>query len=323
MKTTLVLTTINPPTPAVLQLADGCVAGGWDFVIAGDEKTPEMVVPGAEFLSLDAQARFPISAAVPTGSYSRKNLGYLRAIERGAEVIVETDDDNFPLDGFWEPRKRLHASTFIESPGWTNAYAHFSDSGVWPRGLPLTEIRNHVRGYPREELSCPVQQGLADGDPDVDAVWRLIHREDTSFRDASPLLLYDGVWCPFNSQNTTWFREVFPLLYLPSTCSFRMCDIWRSFVAQRILHELGYGVLFHSATMRQERNEHDLMADFRDEVEGYLYNDRIRTILRKLDLSGLELNVMMVRCYQVLIECNLLEDKEMMILVEWLKAFPS
>jgi hypothetical protein len=55
-----------------------------------------------------------------------------------------------------------------------------------------------------------------------------------------------GAWSPFNSQNTAWYPKAYPLLYLPSYCSFRMTDIWRSFVAQRIAWENGWAVLFKS-----------------------------------------------------------------------------
>ena len=47
-----------------------------------------------------------------------------------------------------------------------------------------------------------------------------------------------------------------------------MTDIWRSFVAQRIAWTNNWSVLFDEPTVWQERNEHDLMRDFRDEVPG-------------------------------------------------------
>src|ERR1700691_4694073 len=92
-----------------------------------------------------------------------------------------------------------------------------------------------------------------------------------------------GACCPFNSQNTTWFKEAFPLLYLPYYCSFRMTDIWRSFVAQRIAWTCGWPVLFHQSTMRQERNDHNLMNDFRDEISGYNNNALICNSLKELN----------------------------------------
>ena len=39
-----------------------------------------------------------IRDAMPLYNYSRKNIGYLLAMRDGAEVIVETDDDNRPLE---------------------------------------------------------------------------------------------------------------------------------------------------------------------------------------------------------------------------------
>ena len=62
----------------------------------------------------------------------------------------------------------------------------------------------------------PIWQGLADRNPDIDAIYRLtqplpVHFDKTKLRIA----LAEGSICPFNSQNTTWFREAFPLMYLP------------------------------------------------------------------------------------------------------------
>src|SRR5690348_18334068 len=100
-----------------------------------------------------------------------------------------------------------------------------------------------------------------------------------TFEKKSPLILGEGSWCPFNSQNTTWKKEAFPLLYLPSFCSFRMTDIWRSFIAQRIAWTCGWNIAFHAADVIQERNEHSLLKDFEDEIAGYMHNGRICKLL--------------------------------------------
>lgn len=64
-----------------------------------------------------------------------------------------------------------------------------------------------------------------------------------------------------------------------------MTDIWRSFVAQRIAWENDWAILFHEATVWQERNEHNLMKDFTDEVSGYLHNEPIGDALGELSLK--------------------------------------
>jgi hypothetical protein len=137
--------------------------------------------------------------------------------------------------------------------------------------------------------------------------------------------LDESVWCPFNSQNTTWWRDAFPLLYLPAFCSFRMTDIWRGFVAQRLAWECGWRLMFHSPTVRQDRNVHDLMVDFADEVPGYLHNERIRRTLENLKLAGgpgaLASNL--VRAYDALIGLGLIGEGEAPLLRAWLEDVES
>ena len=49
---------------------------------------------------------------------------------------------------------------------------------------------------------------------------------------------------PFNSQNTIWFKAIFPLLYLPVTCNMRCTDIWRGLIALNILQNDNKKILF-------------------------------------------------------------------------------
>ena len=129
-----------------------------------------------------------------------------------------------------------------------------------------------------------------------------------------------GSWCPFGSQNTSWQDEAFPLLYLPAYCSFRMTDIWRSFIAQRIGWTNDWGILFHVPTVSQERNQHDLLKDFRDELPGYLHNGEICAALDHLELrSGVENIPDNLRiCYDKLVSMKLIDRQEMTLLDTWL-----
>lgn len=325
MSTTLVVTSIHAPNAALRQLAEGCIQHGWKFIVAGDSKSPaDFALEGSQFLSLEDQRRsgFELGRICPERSYTRKNLGYLSAIRAGAAVIVETDDDNLPRETFWQPRNLVRTCRPVAADGWVNAYCYFTPEFIYPRGLPLTHARADapVTGS-AAEAECPIQQGLADNDPDVDAVYRMLFPLPFDFTvDDGPVLLSGGSWCPFNSQNTTFFSSVFPLLYLPAHCSFRMTDIWRSFVAQRILHARGQGVLFHGPTVWQERNEHDLHRDFTDELTGYTHNNRIREELARLPLrADASLPLMMESCYEVLIRNGWVGTEEEGLLHAWFK----
>jgi hypothetical protein len=324
-RTALVITSISAPNGVLQSFAEGCSARGIDFILIGDRPSPaDFELEGCDFWGLPRQRTMPFELAnlLPERHYGRKNLGYLEAIQRGAEVILESDDDNFPREPFWEARTREHHAASFEGTGWVNLYRSFSEEPIWPRGFPLENLQDQQPATPAPtKRNCPIQQGLADENPDVDAIYRLTGKLPLNFdQRETPVSLGKGAWCPFNSQNTSWFREAFTLLYLPSYCSFRMTDIWRSYVAVRICWENGWDVLFHNATVWQERNAHNLMKDFADEVIGYQNNKAICDRLQALPLKpGAEhIGANMRACYNEFITMGLVGEDERPLLEAWL-----
>jgi hypothetical protein len=325
-KTALVVTSIAAPNDVLRSLAAGSTTHGVHFVMIGDVPSPkDFQLDGCDFFSLDRQAQTGLRTAelVPKRHYARKNIGYLLAAREGSELIIETDDDNFPRDGFWAERTRVQSSATLSQQSWVNVYRYFSDALIWPRGLPLDEVQTEPTPFenlPVSEADCPIQQGLADDNPDVDAIYRLLLPLPLSFRSDRRVALASTSWCPFNSQNTTFWRDAFPLLYLPAYCSFRMTDIWRSFVAQRIGWENGWSILFHEATVSQLRNDHSLMRDFADEVPGYLHNRKIGEVLMGLTLeAGVEhLGANLLACYEALVSAAIMDQKEIPLVEAWL-----
>jgi hypothetical protein len=219
----LVVTTINAPNNTLRLLAEGAKAHGVRFVIVGDTKTPvDFDLPHAEYLSLAEQVkRFPILCGVlPTQHYARKNVGYLAAIAQSATEIHETDDDNVPYAEFWG---RLPESFTVDaiaadpSCAWYNVYSRFTETRIWPRGYPLQYLQSaslHDRKSHSRLTRGLIVQGLANGNPDVDAVFRLTQELPVNFQVQQPVMLDEGVWCPFNSQNTTFLRR--PKMFMGS-----------------------------------------------------------------------------------------------------------
>ena len=299
------------------------------FLVVGDRKSPASFdLPGCDFYSAERQQSLPLSLAqlLPWNHYARKNLGYLAAMLAGAEVIIETDDDNLPFAEFWTNRNRMAQASELVDCGWVNVYKYFSDAHIWPRGFALDHLHDQLPSRGRmAEWDCPIQQGLATRNPDVDALYRLTLPLPIEFKQADSVALGRNSFCPFNSQNTTWFRPAFALLYLPSYCSFRMTDIWRSFIAQRIAWECGWNILFHSSTVWQERNDHNLLTDFRDEIPGYLNNQAIFIELKALKLLPGPANIAanLISCYTQLIAMGLIDGAEMPLLNAWLADLNS
>ena len=113
------------------------------------------------------------------------------------------------------------------------------------------------------------------------------------------------------------------MLYLPSYCSFRTCDIWKSFIAQRCLWELGYGITFHAPEVFQDRNQHDLDRDFADEVPGYTLNKEIANVLSRLQLGSGEAQISdnLHRCYEALVAARIFPSAELDLVKLWLENF--
>lgn len=321
----IILTTINYPTEGIETIAE--TKSDWNIIAVADRKTPaDWNCKNVNLLSIEQQESFDSNFAkeCPFNHYARKNIGYLKAIRDGAGIIAETDDDNIPKDNFLNRINKKVKGRQVNKSGWENIYRHFTDERIWPRGFPLEHInRSFETISPFTNVSvfdCPIQQYLVDGDPDVDAIYRLTIKKEIKFHP-NTVVLSEGSYCPFNSQNTIWWPEAFVLLYLPSSVSFRMTDIWRSFIAQICLHKAGKHVAFGQATMFQARNEHSLIGDFEDEVAGYLNNSKIMELLSSINLSDdpNHTGVNMRICYERLVESGIIHQDELHLVNLWLK----
>jgi hypothetical protein len=321
----IIITSIFSPTHAVREFSK---FSDWNVVVVGDKKTEQdWSFPNVHFISVNEQKLMNSSLvnALPWNSYTRKNIGYMYAISNGAEVIYDTDDDNIPLEN-WDKNPSFYIDLeIIHKPDFVNIYSFFTDKHVWPRGLPLQKIKqdSSIEINAKKMSKIGVWQYLADEDPDVDAIYRLTNNDPIYFNKRAPLALDEGVCCPFNSQNTYFQNKVFPLLYLPSTVTFRFTDILRGLVAQPILWAAGYRLGFGEATVIQKRNPHDYLSDFESEIPGYLYSEKVVKLAKQsvsLDCS-IKDNLMSV--YKALKNADIVTEKEIEVLKLWLRIFPD
>ena len=322
----IIITTINKPTLAIKNYSYIAERNGWQLLIVGDKKTPDYEAYDVKciFLSYELQEKvWPnLSNIIPTNHYCRKNLGYLYALERGADWIFDTDDDNIPNEDFEESLKAKRATRAVDSKGFINVYKYFTDQKVWPRGLPLKFIGTPGRITTRSEnIEDSIVQYLADEEPDVDAIYRLTDNRKVYFQKQSdPLFLHKGAWSPFNSQATLIPREFIKAVYLPCFVPFRMTDIWRSFIVQKILWSRGRGLTFRPPNVRQERNPHDYSMDFADEIQGYLRNEEICRILDSISYENMLLSDELNEYYTALCNVGVTTEKELVALRGWNEA---
>jgi len=318
MNKAIVITTINSPTKAVKEFSR---IKGFEMYVAGDNKTPkDWNLKNVNFISIQDQGKqfLRLSNLVAQNHYARKNLAYAAAIKSGVEYIYETDDDNLPYEFFPNFHEKEFSIEELYAPPTFNIYSYFTKKKVWPRGIPLNHISNKTKKTKKIKINPLIQQGLADLDPDVDAIYRLTNGDTINFDKNKEAALARGTYAPFNSQNTYWHKDVYSLLYLPSTVDSRVTDIWRGYIAQRILWEHKSRLIFLSPSVYQERNAHNFMKDFSQELDLYLKTEDLVTALAQIKLTG-SVDKMLSDVYSLLVKNGFFKKEELLILREWVK----
>jgi len=317
----VIITTINPYTKAIKKI----VNSDYKIILVGDLKTPAYKNKRVRFLDVKTQKKLPFSTirTCPYNSYQRKNIGYLYAMSNGAKTIIDTDDDNYPLKNW--TRINSENMNLVLLPKIFNIYSEFTKERIWPRGFPLENIlkKSKKKIVKRSNIAVGIWQGLVDGDPDVDAIFRLTKGNKLRFsKRQSKFVLSKGTYCPFNSQNTVWSKPFFWYLYLPITVSFRVTDIMRGYIAQRCLWEHNAHLGFTGPTMFQDRNKHSLISDFESEIPCYLFASKIITSLDKLSLSeSPEDNLL--KAYSKMEQIGIVKKQEVLSVKNWIKDLNS
>ena len=298
----VVITTINQETEAIKLIKD---IEGSRLIIVGDKKTPNYSDPKIDFVSIEQQfdEYRAFSEKLPVNHYCRKNIGYIHSKRNyDFNFLAETDDDNIPYTGWVDKFFAPDFDKSISTQGdWLNIYRLYTDDFVWPRGLPLEQIRQEYEIVISEggDYRIGVVQGLANGDPDVDSLYRLIIEKEIMF-SSERYVIEKGTFSPFNSQNTLWKKEFLGLSYLPCNVTFRYTDILRGMIAQHLLWKYDHQLAFVGPTVFQQRNEHSLIKDFEDEVPMFLQQERVVQIIQNTKYSSNDISENLLTIYSVL-----------------------
>lgn len=317
----IIITSINSPTEAVKKFSG---LNGYKLIVIGDKKTPTSYnCVGVDFISIEDQEKldFRLIKKLPYNHYCRKMIGYLLAIKDGAEHIIDTDDDNIPYDNWGFPEFDGFFDTINENMGFVNIYQAFTDQKIWPRGLPLNMINSKIsldQTIKKDECKVGIWQGLADEDPDVDAIYRLTNDQPCFFNKRTPLVCKKGTLSPFNTQNTLIRKELFPLLYLPTHVTFRYTDILRGLVAQPIMWLKGFELGFTQATVIQKRNPHDYFKDFISEIPMFETTEKVIELIGQSINGSMSIEDNLFVSYETLHKNDIVIADELKVLEAWL-----
>jgi hypothetical protein len=325
--------------------------------LAGLANRPDII-----FLSVTHQKEISndFVKLIPFRSFARKNIGFLFAIRHGAKSIFDFDDDNVLLtqqhddNAFMPPigsrmleldksksimlryLKPKDAATATPTPKTSHAFNPLpwmnpSTTGTWPRGFPLEDIKDlaPTTALPQVAFgslrlsSVGVIQAVCNGDPDVDAVYRLTRPLPFTF-DSSPkalkLLVPMDSYAPYNAQATTHMYDAFWGLLLPHTVPGRVTDIWRSYFTQRIMHDLNLALVYAPPLVTHTRTPHNYIADMQAEHALYMQTTALLQFLVSWTDQSTVLPARIEKLNIALYERGFIELDDVYGMQEWLLA---
>ena len=317
----IVITSINQPTFAIKAFLK---QKNFRLVIVADQKTPNSYQQKSlDFLTLSTQKKlYPeLAKALPINSYCRKNLGYLFAWQNFATSwLFETDDDNLPLPTLGLPGFNKDTYTVVKTKAqFFNILALFTKQKAWLRGFPLNLLKENISYNLQKQLTNPLLvQSLINQDSDFDAVYRLTDGRPLQLKSKLQIALAKNVYGQVNSQATWWRCQTAPLMYFPVTIAWRTADIWRGYIAQRILWNFSGSLLYLSPQVRQKRLRHDPLTDFKAEIPLFTQSQDFVQALNSLELAGTA-SQQLYQVYKRLIKLKFFAKTELSILEIWLK----
>lgn len=294
--------------------------------IIGDRKTPPSVWEAAKDArrrgfsidcpTLDEQEEYVRGLGlsdqfIPWNTDNRRNIGYLRAWESGADVLISIDDDNYcrPESDFimshsvvGRPCMEAGPATVAAGGPWFNICELLQGGTrepIFARGFPYS-ARQDFQPVEFKELSAGISErriavnaGLWLDDPDVDAVTRLALRPTVETASENAVILDEGTWSPINTQNTALHRDAVPTYYyvrmgfpVKGMLVDRFGDIWSGYLLQRCAEHLGEAVRIGSPVADHRRTSHNLFKDLYQELAGIVLTEELLPWLRETRLSA-------------------------------------
>ena len=245
----IVIAVFNPP---ILSLINTLITlKSWKTVIISCKKSIDNKWENLNFtdniiyLSIKEQKKLNYKIINYLNSYSRKNIGYLYAINHGAKEIYEIDEDMTISNTKILNNINYQICYGINNySGMINPYNYFGKRNIWPRGFKIKDIgkqynnKYKIININQTILRPLIVQGLINGIPDIDSIlFQTIIKKNGIinyiFSDYCPLLYLPGNYIPINSRNTKYSYEIFPFLLIPVTVNEEFSDILRGYILQR------------------------------------------------------------------------------------------
>jgi hypothetical protein len=264
----------------------------------------QVVCPTIEEQELYLRHFHGLGRLIPFNSDNRRNVGFLMALESGAEFMMSIDDDNYclPDEDF------LAAHSIVLGETTSGVAVHSSTSWfnicemliinpvvhVYPRGFPYFARHNGARiSHTSQKGSVHMNAGLWLAEPDLDAMTWLVAPVCASGMRGNSIFLSNEAWSPINTQNTAIHRDVIVSYYfvrmgypLGGMVIDRFGDIVSGYFSQACVRHLGNLIRVGSPVVEHRRNSHNYLRDATNELACILVLEDITQWLSSFKLQG-------------------------------------
>lgn len=322
MQSALVLTTINIPK-LLFDYVDNFEKYNHkkeeiDFIVIPDLKTPlaasEVIKKISKrgfrgiYFDIEKQKkwlqRFPkLNKIIPYNSDCRRNIGYLLAKERGAEIIISIDDDNYPqkdkdyLSGHKIVGVKKKLKAVSSSNNWYNICRHLKikpKNNIYPRGFPYSKRWKDNAKFTLSQGRIVINGGLWLEAPDVDAITLLNGPIRAITAEEKPYIIEPGTFSPINTQNTAIHVDILPCYWyirmgdvIVDGLRFdRYGDIWSSFFTEKIINHTGDRASFGPPVSLHLRNPHDPLKELKTEqLKAIILTEKLVLVMESIEFT--------------------------------------
>ena len=258
-------------------------------------------------------------SVIPVKCHAETSFGFLVAYEEEPDMIIELDDDVFPVEGHdlvdlhWKNLSSNDGITVKSKGKWYNTVENLelnkTNVKLFPRGHPYShEARAEDYIWVSSTGACVLNMGLWVGHPDLDALTILYHGgldglspiEGTCCKRGK-VIVDRGTYFAICSMNTAFLRKIIPAfyqLYMGHMGVDRFDDIWSGIFLKKIADHLGDGICMGKPLIQHRKRPRSIFKDLKSELEGMIINEVLWRIVDSIQLSGNEYYT----CYQELTE---------------------
>jgi len=245
-------------------------------------------------------------SVVPKKCHAETSFGFLVAYEEKPDIVVEIDDDAFPLEK--HALLDAHIENLLNDKGvtvsckgkWYNTMENLNPAQnipLFPRGHPYgARVKNEDFIWINNGGKCVLNMGLWAGCPDFDALTILYNyglngRCSIEGKECKreKIVVGKGAYFSVCSMNTAFLPEIIPAfyqLYMNFMGIDRFDDIWSGIFLKKIVDHLGRKVCLGVPMIDHRKRPRDTFEDLQKEIEGMIINEKLWTLVDQAEIEG-------------------------------------